>query len=285
MNIIGGLKLEQYTKLNQEQFVLVIGIAITILSIIVTVVVTPEEALSTTPPRVRPFKLLYNAFHQMPKPMIRSLPSLTFAVIATFQFSYQFNNFMGKEIFHGDNSDPSRPDLIKLYNDGVSWSMFCGAARCGSQFLYGFACTKISEIIGFKWTSVIGYMTMTIGLFLFFFVDNHYVYLFIVSLIGIGFGTYMSIPFGISSISTTANKLDFGVFHGILIVFDVIGEYIGNFGVGMGLGQIWPDNFRMMIGMSSIFGLITVISSFWIIEPVIEAKVDNTDSFISLVDK
>lgn len=125
---------------------------------------------------------------------------------------------------------------------------------------------------------------MTIGLFLFLFVDNHIAYLFVVMLIGVGFGTYMSIPFGVSSISTTVNKLDFGVFHGILIVFDVIGEYIVNFGVGMGLGQIWPDNYRMMIGISSIFGLIMVISSFWIIEPVYETRID-TDSFVSLTEK
>lgn len=155
MNIIGGLKLDEYTKLTQEQFVLVVGIAVTIVTIIITIVVTPEEPLLTRPPRIWPFKLLYDAFHQMPKPMIRCLPSLTLAVLATFQFSYQFNNFMGKEIFHSDNSDPSKPDLVKLYNDGVAWSMFCGVTRCGAQFLYGFACTKISEKIGFKWTSVI----------------------------------------------------------------------------------------------------------------------------------
>ena len=282
MNIIGGLKLEQYTKLNQEQFVLVVGIVLVIIAIIITVVVTPEEPLHVKPPKINPIRLLYDAFRQMPKLMIHSLPSLTFAVLATFQFSYQFNHFMGKVIFHGDNSDASKPDMVKRYNDGVSWSMFCGAARCGAQFVYGFVCTKISEKIGFKWTSVIGYSLMTIGLFLFFFVDNQYVYLLIVSLIGIGFGTYMSIPFGISSISTTINKLDFGVFHGILIVFDVIGEYIGNFGVGMGLGQIWPDNPRMLIGISSVFGVITVISSFWIIEPIIESKANMMDSFVSL---
>lgn len=154
-----------------------------------------------------------DAFHQIPKPMIRCSPSLTLAVLATFQFSYQFNNFMGKEIFHSDNSDPSKPDLVKLYNDGIAWSMFCGATRCVAQFLYGLAYTKILEKIGFKWTSVIDYLSMNIGLFLFFFVDNHYTCLFIVMLIGVGFGTYMPIPFGVSSIIITVNKLDFGVFH------------------------------------------------------------------------
>ena len=120
---------------------------------------------------------------------------------------------MGKEIFHDDNSDPSKPDLVKLYNDGIVWSMFCGATRYVAQFLYWFACTRILEKIGFKLTFVIDYLSMNIGFFLFFFVDNHYAYLFIVMLIGVGFGTYMSIPFGVSSIIITVNKLDFGVFH------------------------------------------------------------------------
>lgn len=283
VNIIGGLKLEQYTSLNQEQFVLIVAGVLCSVVIIITVIVTPEEPLLTKPPKVRPFKQLFNSFKVMPKAMIHCLPSITLATVAYFQFSFQFNNFMGKDIFHGDNSDPSQEEKVKLYNDGVSWSMFCGAVRYGAQFLYGFACTRISEIIGFKWASFFGYILMAIGLFLFFFVNNRYFYLFITIFLGIGYGTCMSIPYAIASISATISKQDIGVYFGILIVFTVIGEQISNLGIGSGLGLIWPDNPRYMIGISSIFGIIAALSSLWIIEPKIESNIDPNDSYTSLM--
>ena len=282
VNIIGGLKLEQYTSLTQEQFVLIVAGILCSIAIIITVVVTPEEPLANKPPKIRPFKLLFDSFRKMPRPMIHSLPSITLATVAYFQFSFQFNNFMGKDIFNGDNSDPTKPDQVKRYNDGVSWSMFCGAVRYGAQFLYGFVCTRISEIIGFKWASFMGYILMAIGLFLFFFINNRYAYLFITILLGVGYGTCMSIPYAIASISATISKQDIGVYFGILIVFTVIGEQCSNLGIGSGLGQIWPDNPRMMIGISSVFGIIAALSSLWIIEPIIGTKLGNNESFTSL---
>ena len=282
VNIIGGLKLEQYTSLTQEQFVLIVAGILCSIAIIITVVVTPEEPLANKPPKIRPFKLLFDSFRKMPRPMIHSLPSITLATVAYFQFSFQFNNFMGKDIFNGDNSDPTKPDQVKRYNDGVSWSMFCGAVRYGAQFLYGFVCTRISEIIGFKWASFMGYILMAIGLFLFFFINNRYAYLFITILLGVGYGTCMSIPYAIASISATISKQDIGVYFGILIVFTVIGEQCSNLGIGSGLGQIWPDNPRMMIGISSVFGIIAALSSLWIIEPIIGPKLGNNESFTSL---
>ena len=278
VNIIGGLKLEKYTSLNQEQFILIISTILCSLSILITVIVTPEERLMSKPPKVRPFKLLYDSFKKMPKPIKCTLPSVTLSTIAYFQFSFQFNHFMGMDIFKGDNSDEKDTEKYERYNEGVSWSMFCGAVRYGSQFLYGFVCTKISELIGFKWTSFMGYFLMAVGLFFFFIVNNKYVYLFVMILIGVGYGTFMSVPPAIASISAKINNLDIGAYVGILVVFTVIGEQCSNLGIGSGLGQIWPNNPRMMIGISSVFGVIAALSSLWIIEP----KIDANESYASL---
>lgn len=278
VNIIGGLKLEKKTSLNQEQFMLILSAVLCGFSILITVVCTREECLTTKPPRVRPFKQLYEAFKKMPKPIGRTLPSVTLLTIAYFQFSFQFNHFMGKDIFKGDNSDKSDKEKNELYDEGVSWSMFCGAVRYGSQFLYGFVCTKFSEIVGFKWASVFGYLLMSVGLFCFFFFDNKYWYLLVTVFIGVGYGTYMSIPSAIASIEARLNNVDVGVYVGILVVFTVIGEQCSNLGIGSGLGLIWPDNPRMMIAVSSVFGIVAAVSSLWIIEP----KIDQAESYASL---
>lgn len=278
VNIIGGLKLENYTSLNQEQFILIVSAVLCSVSILITIIVTPEEPLQTKPPKVRPFKQLYEAFKTMPIHITRTLPSVTLLTIAYFQFSFQFNHFMGKDVFKGDNTNPDDTEKNKLYDEGVSWSMFCGAVRYGSQFLYGFACTKVSEIIGFKWASFLGYLLLSIGLFLFFVLDNKYWFLLVTALIGIGYGTAMSIPYAIASIAARINNQDFGVFVGILVVFTVIGEQLSNLGIGSGLGMIWPDNPRVMIGISGIFGVLAAFASLWIIEP----KIEMNESYASL---
>lgn len=270
IDILGGLKLHKYTNLNQEQFILLTSTILCVLSILITIIVTPEEPLLVKSHKIHLFDLLYDAFVKMSKPMISSLPSFVLATLAYFQYSFQFSHFIAKDIFHGDNSDMTRTDLVKKYNDGISWAMFCGAMKYASQFFYGFVCHRFSEVFGFKLTSFFGYLLMSIGLFLFFFVNSRYVYLFIPVLLGIGYGTCMSVPYAIAAINAKMRNQEVGVYFGILILFSVIGEQCSNFGIGVGLGHIFPDNPRMMIAVSSIFGVLAAFSSFWIVENKIE---------------
>ena len=192
VNIVGGLKLEKYLKISQLKFILIVSCVFCTISVLLTVIVTPEEPLLNQPPKIRLFREMYQSFKVMPKPMLRVLASLLLSTMANYQFSFEFNHFMGKDIYHGDNSNPNRPDLIELYEDGITWSMICGAVRYGTQFLYGLVCTRISEIIGFKWTSFIGYLFDAICFVMFFFVNNRYSYLGIVVGPGIGYGKAFS---------------------------------------------------------------------------------------------
>ena len=233
VNIIGGLKLEKYLKIDQLKFILIVSALFCTFSVLLTVFVTREEPLLVQPPKIRLFREMYRSFKVMPKPMIRVLPSLLLATMANFQFSLEFNHFMGKDIFHGDNSIPEEKEK---YEEGITWSMLCGSVRYGSQFLYGLACTKISERIGFKWSSFIGYLLIAICLSLFFFVNNRYAYLAIVIGPGIGYGTAFAVPYAVAAICAALNKQDIGIYFGILIVFTVIGEQCSNFLIGSGLG-------------------------------------------------
>lgn len=269
VSVIGGLGLEKYLKniVSLEQFILIVSTIICTISIIITVLVAHEEPLNIKLPRVRPFKQIFDAFRLMPKPIIRTIPSFLLIAITYFQFAIQFTHFIAFDIFHGDNSPGSSEEKENLYEKGIKFAMICSAVRYGAQFIYGFLCTKLSDLIGFKWTTFFGYICMTIGMFMFLFINNRYAYLGVSALVGIGFHTAVSVPFSIISICTTVLKLDFGAYYGILMMFSVTGEQISNLGIGTCLNLIWPNNPRMLIVVSSAFGLISSLLSLIIIEP------------------
>lgn len=278
VNIVGGLKLEKLLHIDQLKFILIVSAVFCTISVLVTVFVTHEEPLLVKPPKIHLFGEIFKSFKVMPRPMARVLPSLLLSTMANFQFSFEFNHFMGKDVFHGDNSASSSPEQKERYEDGITWSMLCGAVRYGSQFLYGLACTKISERIGFKWASFVGYMMITVALSMFFFVRNKFAYLAIVVGPGIGYGTAFSVPYAVAAISAALCKQDIGIYFGMLIVFTVIGEQCSNLLIGSLLGLAWPDNPRMMIAISSVVGVMASVSSLWIVEPDIE----NRNEYASL---
>lgn len=269
VSIIGGLGLEKYFHIQQIQFVLITSTVFCTVSIMITVIVAHEKPLNTKPPKVRPFRQIFDSFKGMPKPIARAIPSFFVIAITYFQFAIQFSHFIARDVFHGDNTSTDQ-EKIDLYDKGVAFAMICGSVRYGSQFIYGFLCTKISEWIGYRWTTFFGYTCMTVSLFLFLFVNNRYAYLGISVLVGIGFHTATTLPFTITSICTSVLKLDFGAYYGIFMMFSVLGEQISNIGIGNGLGIIWPDDPRMLIVISSGFGVVSMILSLWIIEPPTE---------------
>lgn len=266
VSIIGGLSLEKYFHLSQIQFVLITSTIICTISITITVFVAHEQPLNVKPPKVRPFKKIFQSFKNMPKPISHAIPSFFLIAISYYQYGIQFSHFMAYDVYHGDNTS-SDQEKIDLYDKGIAFAMICSAVRFSAQFIYGFICAKISDWIGFRWTAFFGYTCMTAGLFVFLFVNNRYFYLGISVLVGIGFHTATTVPFSIVSICTTVLKLDFGAYYGIFMMFSVCGEQISNIGLGIGLGKIWPEDPRMLIVISSGFGVISMLLSLWIIEP------------------
>lgn len=267
VNIFGGLRFYEHTSLQQDQFMLVVSAIFCTIPILISVIVTREERLTTKPPCINPFKDTFDAIKGLPKPVSRTLLSMLFAQIAYFQFAFQFNHFMGKDIFKGDNSDPTKKDLVKRYDDGVAFSMFCGAMRYGSQSVFGIFNAQLIDKFGYKWNTFIGYLCLTIGEVFFFFVNNKYAYLFIPILHGIGYGVAITVPYAIASICATIYKQNIGAFFGILIMVTVIGEQCSNLGIGSGLAQIWGDNPRLNIAVSCVFGVIATGFSFLVVEP------------------
>lgn len=263
-NLVGGLKLYQYTKLDQEPFILVVCLSISVVAMAITIIVTPEEPLHEKPPTVNPFKQIFFALKKMPKPFLRVILPFFFGNVANYQFGIQFSHFMGHDIFKGENT-AQETDEKKRYQDGISWAMMCNVVYYSFQFVYGFLNTWICNRIGMKLVMIFGMLLFSLGLFSFFFVSDKYAYLGISIPLALGNLIYNAIAYAVVSLVIPTEDLA-GNF-GVLICTGVIGQQVSNFGIGSGLAMIWPDNSRMMIGVSSVFAFLGFVTAFFMINP------------------
>lgn len=271
-NLVGGLKLYQYVHMEQEWFILIVCLTISAVCMVITIIVTPEEPLKEKPPTVNPFKLILAALKKMPKPFLRVLIPFTLGNIANYQFGIQFSHFMGHDIFKGENNSDASEEQKNKYQDGISWAMMCNVVYYSFQFIYGFVNTWICNKIGMKMVMIIGLLLLSLGFFAFFFVSNKFAYLAIAIPLGFGNLVYNAVAYAVVSLVIPTEDLA-GNF-GVLICAGVLGQQISNFGIGSGLGAIWPDNSRMLVGLSSIFAFIGFISAFFMINPK-EGDINN----------
>lgn len=156
------------------------------------------------------------------------------------------------------------------YYEGIKYSMLCLAVYNGIQLIYSFVNSKVCDWIGMKWTMIIGNIIMTVCLLCFQFVDLPYVYFVIIGFLGFSQVIFNAIPLAIVSLVVPTEEL--GNNFGILNCFCVIGQQFANFGLGLLVDDVFkndPFAVRMKISLSSVFGLLAVISSFWIIQPTI----------------
>lgn len=266
-NLLGGFEVYKYTGLKQEQFLLVVCLSIAFVAMMISVISAREEPLLVKPPKVNPFKKIWVAVKKMPKPFVRCVPSFCLSFVAIYQYGIAFTDFMGAEIMHGNNSDDASSEMKKLYQKGVSWAMMCNSVNNVTQLIYGFLNNKVCEIIGMKWAMVIGGILISVSLLLFLFIKNKYAFLGLTGLIGLGNVIYMAIPYAIVSIVIPTEEL--GNNLGILNCFCVIGQQLSNFIIGSGVGRLVNNSSGKKIGFSAIFGFLTTIASFWVVEPTL----------------
>lgn len=155
-NLLGGFEVYKYTSLKQEQFLLVVCLSLALLAMIISVISAVEEPLLVKPPKVNPFKKIWNAFKNLPKPFIRIVIPYCLSYMTFYQFNLAFTDFMGAEIMHGNNAEDATSEMKMLYQKGVSWAMMCNYVNSLLILIYGFLNNKVCEVIGMKWTMVIG---------------------------------------------------------------------------------------------------------------------------------
>lgn len=279
-NLIGALSLYQYTSLSQEQFILVVCLCISFAAVVITVIVAHEEQLTEKPATSNPFAALLQALKEINRPFLKVAMAYFFIMIGCYQIGIQLTPFMGADIYKGENLPDSKDPRTVKYQKGVSWAMLCNVVACAIQFVWGFFQSKVCDKIGLKWVFLVLMVLVGVMYLMFFFVKNKIAYLFIHVPIGFAVVTYNAIPPAVVSLISAPEKL--GANLALLNCFNVIGQQISNFGIGMGIGQIWPDKPGNLIGISCIFAFISAILCFGIVVPnagqVNEEEIDNSNS-------
>lgn len=264
-NLIGALSLYKYTSLSQEQFILVVCLAISFVAILVTCIVSHEEQLTEKPASLNPFIGLYNALKEINRTFLCIALPYFFIMISNYQWSIQFSAFMGNDVFGGKNGpDINDPEVVR-YQKGVSWAMLCNVVNSAVQFVYGFFQSKLVDKVGLKWVFLVLMLILGVVYLLFFFIKDKIVFLILHVPMGFAAVAYNNLPMAVISLISAPEKL--GANFALLNCFNVIGQQISNFGIGMGLGKIWGNKPGHLIGISCIFAFIGAILSFWIVVP------------------
>ncbi|KAK8841545.1 hypothetical protein M9Y10_027167 [Tritrichomonas musculus] len=277
-NLIGALSLYQYTSLSQEQFILVVCLCISFAAVVITVIVAHEEQLTEKPATSNPFAALLQALKEINRPFLKVAMAYFFIMIGCYQIGIQLTPFMGADIYGGVNTPNPDDESTIIYQKGVSWAMLCNVVSCAVQFAFGFFQSKLCDLIGLKWVFLVLMTLLGVMYLLFFFVRNRYVYLIMNVPIGLAVVAYNNLPMAVVSLISPAEKL--GANLALLNCFNVIGQQISNFGIGMGVAQIWPGKPGHLVGISCIFVFIGAILGFFIEVPDKNAVIDDEDDGI-----
>lgn len=240
------------------KFNLILTFTLSFVAMIISCIAAREEPLRVKPPKVNPFVQIFEAFKKIPRAFARVILPFFFAQGAIFPFYMQFSDFMGN-LFKKKGLD---------YNDGIKHSMLCLTFNNAIQLVYSFCNSRVCDWIGMRWTMVIGNSILFICLLLFQFVEEPYAYFAIVGCLGFGQVIFQTIPFAIVSLVIPTEEL--GNNFGILNCFCVIGQQLTSWGFGLFIDYVLkndPFPVRLKISLSSIFGALAMISSFWIVQP------------------
>jgi solute carrier family 45 protein 1/2/4 len=209
--------------------------------------------------------MIWIAMKRMPSPFARVMSAHICAQLAGYQYGYQFTDFMGKDIFKGNNAASAGSDMNHKYQEGVSWAMMCNVVYYSSQFLYGLVNTRISAWLTMRWVFVISMFALWIVYGCFFFVDSKWAYFGLSVPQGIINCVMNATPYAIVTLCIPTE--DLGGNLGLTVCGTMIGQQLSNFMIGTGLGYAWPDEPRLLLGISCVFALLAAFLGFVIVTP------------------
>jgi hypothetical protein len=264
-NGLGALELYKYTSLQQEQFILVVCLSISAVSVAVGIIAAPEEQLMEKPKFVNPFKLIWQCIKTMPPAFKRVVLPTLCSPLAIYQLQVQFTAFMGSDIFGGNNAQGASAEDNAKFQKGVSWALLCNVILYVAMFIWGFLNAKICALLTMRWVYCGTMLVWGICLVLFFFVTNKYVYLVVAIPAGIITCVTNSLPYAIVSMCIPTEEI--GGNLGLVVCLNVVGQQISNFGIAQGLGTIWNYSPKYLTGISCVGAFLGVIAGLWIITP------------------
>jgi hypothetical protein len=246
----------------QESFIVVVGLSLIVVSLAITTIVAREEPLKERPARSNPFTNIYYGFKNMSFSIFKVDVAYALAQLAAYQVGFQLTDFMGREIFHGDNAIDAPQDMIDKYQEGVSWAMMCNVVNYGVQFTYSFIHTRVCDLLGMKWVLTLWLALLGVVYMLFFWVSNKIAFLLMFVPVGLASVAYLSIPQAMVALQVPKEEL--GLHIGAQACFSTLGQQFSNFVIGMGGGAIWPNRPRLLIAVSCVFAFIAAIWATWL---------------------
>lgn len=253
-NSIGAFKLYKYTKLSNETFVLLVSCFIGLISLIISVIFTPEERLVKKQLKRNPIQQVIDSFYLIDDELLKILIAFFFFQVGTTEFAIQSSNYVAMYIFGGV---PNKDDGV--YDMGISFAQLLSLLQTIFQLLYSFFNTKIVNNCGFKLTWSIATSFLFLSNLLFFFISNKYLLIFPYLFFGISCVIGFSLPYAYISLITPTEQLAgrmtlvilFGNIGGILVMF-VLTLYIGSF-------KLFLDNPGRLVGVSTVFAAISFL--------------------------
>ena len=262
-NLIGALKLYQYTSLNNETLVLMISCIIGVVALITSVCATPEEPLLEKPETSNPFLLIIQSFKDMTRETILLAVGFLFFQLGVAMFGWQNVNYIATKVFGGDPQAPEGSGPYKTYDNGVSHAQLLALIQTIIQVLYSFFNTSIVNAIGLRNAWFVGMITAIIADVIFFFKTNKWVYMIAYIAMGISQVVANSCPYAMVTLITPPEKLAGAITN--IIFFGNIAGVIAQFGLNMGLGSMkwFSSNTGRLIGIPFIFEVLAIVCGFF----------------------
>ena len=240
-NVTGALKLYSYTSFTNEQFTILVGTIIAIITIAISCYAAPEEPLLEKPPNARnPLVEIWVNLKNIPKPVLFVSIEFLLAQCAFYEKGVYETSFYGRIVFGGDNSAPDGSELKNKYQDGLSWAQVILTVSNVINFLFGFVNTWLLDKIGIRWASGVTMALSAVVFLLLLWVRDQYILMIMWFVLGIATVIYSTVPNGVTAICCTQDQL--AAMLGIVNSFNVVGQQIGNFVLGMGVGSAYGSN-------------------------------------------
>ena len=274
-NMIGGLgyfiNSESYSN-STTTITLVVTAVCMIVTTTITCIVGKEQQFTGQLEKTNVFaKIFKNIFH-MEKPVIRVAIALVFSMMGFYPYNTKITSFFSTEVFPEGQSAK-----------GLNFGLLSNAVVYVVQLLYGLVQVKVIEKLGLKLGYGVSQLVTAVCFLIIFFTTNQWAIFVLVLPLGISSMVINSVPYSIVSIVSSPE--DMGTNLGIINMFNVIGQQLGNLFnlVVDAIRNSWPW-YAERVGVNQSYiawGLVAAAiatgCSFFLIVPEQNHDLDNDD--------
>ena len=261
LNLFGGFRVARHVEgLDDYEFTIVVGICFMVITMIMTLVSGHEEQYQGKRTQKNPFKELCTHIKEIPKSVIVAAFALMCSWAAYWPYYANCTSFFGTNIFRDQEPDPILKDDAEL--DGICFGMLVIALQSLVSVLYSLVQDYVVKLIGMKWSYAASQILEAIVLLPMNWIKNKWGCMALLSLMGIGYTAFQTIPFSLVGILIGEDKM--GTCMGALAIFVGVGQQIGALVICSGIGKFFEDSFKEVLSISSAFAVVAAICAAFI---------------------